>query len=82
MIDRNIGTVERIIRALLGMLLVGAVLTSRDFGLVQGLGLLAAFALFWNSIFSRCYLWKWLNLSTCDPKDSDCPGPGGGQTRA
>ncbi len=82
MIERNIGTVERVIRAVLGVLLVGWVLTSRELGLLQGAALVAAFALFWNSIFARCYLWKWLNLSSCDPADEDCPGPKGGRSRA
>ena len=82
MIERNIGTVERVIRALLGVLLVGWVLTGREFGILQGAALVAAFALFWNSIFARCYLWKWLNLSSCDPEDGDCPGPKGNQPNA
>lgn len=82
MIDRNIGTVERVIRALLGMLLVGWVLTGREFGILQCVALVASFALFWNSIFARCYLWKWLNLSSCDPKEGDCPGPKGDQPSA
>jgi hypothetical protein len=80
MIERNIGTIERLVRAVLGALLVGWVLTGQVFGLPQGGALLAAFALFWNSIFARCYLWKWLNLSSCDPRKGDCPGPKGKQS--
>lgn len=82
MIERNIGTVERVVRAVAGALLVGWVLTGLEFGPLQGVALIAAFALFWNSIFARCYLWKWLKLSSCDPKNSDCPGPKGNQTGA
>jgi len=82
MIERNIGRTERIVRAVLGMLLVAWVLGSPGFGIPQGAALIAAFALFWNSIFARCYLWKWLRLSSCDSRKGDCSGPSQGGTRA
>ena len=81
MIERNIGTPERIIRLILGAALVTWVLMSPAFGLLQGLALVAAFALLWNSIFARCYLWKWLGLNTCDPEKDDCAGPSGDGSR-
>ncbi len=81
MIDRNIGSTERIVRFVIGTLLVGGVLASERFGLGQAIALIAAFALFWNSIFARCYLWKWLGLNTCDPSREECHG-GSGNTRA
>ncbi|WOJ94580.1 DUF2892 domain-containing protein [Congregibacter variabilis] len=80
MIDRNIGTVERLVRFGLAVVIVGWIFTAQSFGLLQGLGLLAAFALLWNSIFGRCYLWKWLGLSSCATED-DCSA-GGGDSRA
>jgi len=76
MIERNIGQTERIIRFVLGVLLVGWVLTGNGFGILQGIALVAAFALFWNSIFARCYLWSWLRINSCDPSVEDC-GDGG-----
>jgi hypothetical protein len=79
MIDRNIGTVERLIRFTLAVIVVAWIFAADSFGLPQLLGLLAAFALLWNSIFGRCYLWKWLGLSSCATED-DC-SPGGGNSR-
>ena len=81
MINRNIGLPERVIRLLLGAALVAWVFLSPTFGAFQGLALLAAFALFWNSIFGRCYLWKWLGLNTCNAEKGDCPGPSGDGSR-
>ena len=75
MIDRNIGLAERIVRLALGVLLIGWVLTGGKFGAAQAIALVAAFALLWNSIFARCYLWRWLRISTCDPAGEDCPEP-------
>ena len=76
MIERNIGQSERVIRFALGVLIVGWILTGRNFGLGEGLALVIAFALFWNSIFARCYLWKWLRISSCSPGAKDCGGDG------
>lgn len=77
MIDRNIGLAERIVRLALAVLLMGWVLTGGVFGAPQAIGLVAAFALLWNSIFARCYLWKWLGISSCDPSRKNCPQPRG-----
>lgn len=77
MIDRNIGGVERIIRFALAVLLIGSIFTSDRFGVVHGVGLLIAAALLWNSIFARCYLWKWVGVSTCNPDREDCRPRGG-----
>ncbi len=74
MINRNVGTLERLIRLGLGLVLVFAVLQAPAFGVLQGVSLVAAFALFWNSIFGRCYLWKWLGITSCDDNNcADCP---------
>lgn len=69
MIERNVGTPERIVRFLLAIAAAGWVLSSERLGLAQGAVLLAALALTWNSIFGRCYLWKWLGLSSCKSGD-------------
>ncbi|MFK8041375.1 DUF2892 domain-containing protein [Congregibacter sp.] len=81
MIDRNIGTVERIVRFTLGAIIVAWILSAERFGVLQGASVVIAFALFWNSIFGRCYLWKWLGLSSCGSED-DCSAGGGGDSRA
>jgi hypothetical protein len=78
MIDRNIGTPERVVRALLGVGLIAWVIVGERFAGPQVAALLAAFALLWNSIFSRCYLWNWLGISSCKDGDEGCPRPGGG----
>ena len=78
MIDRNVGLTERIVRLVLGVILIGWIFTADRFGVLQALALVAAFALLWNSIFARCYLWKWLHISTCDPAQEDCARPRGG----
>ena len=80
MIDRNIGRAERVVRFILATLLVTWIIGSESFGIAQGVALLAAFALLWNSIFARCYLWKWLGLSSCDPLKEDCSAGGGSGT--
>ncbi|MFN2168565.1 MAG: DUF2892 domain-containing protein [Anaerolineae bacterium] len=80
MIDRNIGKTERIVRFALAVLLIAWVINSERFAIPQGVGLLAAFALLWNSIFARCYLWKWLKISSCDPRAGDCSSGGSGGT--
>jgi len=77
MIDRNIGLTERIVRLVLGVILIGWIFTADRFGALQAVALVAAFALLWNSIFARCYLWRWLRISTCDPTQRDCPQPRG-----
>jgi hypothetical protein len=77
MIERNIGKAERVARFIAAALLVALVIGSDSFGILQGLALVAAFALLWNSIFARCYLWKWLGISSCDPASEDCSPPGG-----
>ncbi|WP_414979567.1 DUF2892 domain-containing protein [Congregibacter sp.] len=70
MINRNIGTVERTIRFLLAVTIVGWILTAERFGAPQAFILIAAFALLWNSVFGYCYLWKWLGLSSCATEDN------------
>jgi hypothetical protein len=83
MIQRNVGMAERVVRFCLGTALLAFVFLSETLGIAQIAALPAAFALYWNSIFARCYLWKWLGIDTC--KDADgkpCEGPGSGGSRA
>lgn len=64
MINRNLGGVERLVRLFLAFALVTWVAAGDTLGWAQGIALLAAFALLWNAIFAKCYLWKWLGLNT------------------
>jgi hypothetical protein len=78
MIDRNIGTVERIVRLVLSVALVIWVALGDQIGVLQACALLAALALLWNSVFSRCYLWGWLGISSCKAANKNCPQSGDG----
>ena len=82
MINRNIGKKERVARLLLAIALIGWVVGGAGFGVPQGLALLASFALLWNSIFARCYLWQWLGLNSCDGEAGGCSNSGGRDSRA
>lgn len=78
MIQRNIGTPERVLRFLLSLALIVWVTGSLQFGLPQAAALVAALALLWNSIFARCYLWKWLRISSCPARKGCSSGGSGG----
>ena len=78
MIDRNIGKIERLVRLVLAIALIGWVVGGASFGIPQAAALVAAFALLWNSIFGRCYLWKWLGFNSCDAATGDCAKPRSG----
>lgn len=75
MIQRNIGNAERVVRLLLAVLLFGWVINGAAVGAPQVTALIAAFALLWNSIFARCYLWKWVGISTCPERGGNCDQP-------
>lgn len=65
MIEKNIGTHERVVRLLLSIALASWMwLANIEGPLAALLGVLALF-LFLNAFFSRCYMWSWLGLSTC-----------------
>lgn len=81
MINRNLGNTERSLRFVFAISLIGWVASGERFGAAQGLGILAACALLWNSILARCYLWKWLNISSCASQRNDCASNGDGAGR-
>lgn len=75
MIERNIGPIERVLRLIFAIMLIGWVFSGKSFGVAQGAALVAAMALTWNSIFARCYLWKWIGVTSCPtPLSSDTKG--------
>ena len=71
MIDRNLGTIERVIRLGLGLAIVGAVISRPSLSAAEIFVGLAGLALILNGIFSRCYLWRFLNLSSCKDAKSN-----------
>ncbi len=66
MIDKNLGPVERILRLATAVFLGILVLSSSSFGVLEGIASVAALFLVLNALSSRCYLWSWLGLNTCE----------------
>ncbi|MHA7815522.1 MAG: YgaP family membrane protein [Pseudohaliea sp.] len=75
MINRNLGTLERTLRLVGAVVLAGWVLSRDSHGPLSALAGIAALALFANAIFSRCYLWALLGISSCDPDDEHGGAP-------
>lgn len=78
MINRNVGNPERALRFVMAVAVIGWVASGERFGTVQGIGVVAAVSLLWNTIFARCYLWKWLNISSCASDCNECSSNGDG----
>lgn len=75
MIERNLGSTERVLR-LVGAIILLAWVTSRDnHDILTLLALLAVLALTLNFLFSRCYLWALLGLNSCENDENGCPPP-------
>ena len=64
MIERNLGNVERVIRLLLGLACAGWVFMQPSVNGIDLFVTLVALALILNGVFSRCYLWYLLDVST------------------
>lgn len=64
MIERNLGNVERVVRLLLGVFFAGWVLFQPGINGVDVFVTVVALALILNGVFSRCYLWYVLDVST------------------
>jgi hypothetical protein len=75
MINRNLGTSERLLRLVGGVLLSGWLLARSSHDILSVVAGVAALALFANAIFSRCYLWALLGINSCDPEDEHCGAP-------
>lgn len=75
MIDRNLGTLERMLRLGVAVLLTGWLLARGSHDILSILAGIAALALFANAIFSRCYLWALLGINSCNPEDEHCGAP-------
>ncbi|HBO12933.1 MAG TPA: hypothetical protein DD491_09135 [Halieaceae bacterium] len=75
MINRNLGTIERLLRLAGAVLLSVWLLARGSHDILSVLAGVAALALFANAIFSRCYLWALLGINSCDPEDEHCGAP-------
>jgi len=64
MIERNLGNAERILRLLAGFGLVIWAFLQPEMNAVEWFTTVVALMLILNGIFSRCYLWYVLDVST------------------
>jgi hypothetical protein len=62
--QQNLGLFERVVRLLLGLLIVTVIVSRDSYGWVEVSVLVCALLLILNGILARCYLWKWLGLNT------------------
>jgi hypothetical protein len=66
MIEKNLGNIERIVRALMGLgLIIWAVVFQASMPLVEWFALIIATMLLLNGIFSRCFIWYVLDINSC-----------------
>lgn len=65
MIKKNLGTVERFIRLVVGVLLLGWAVSRPELGGLAWVGVVAGLFLVLNAVFGRCYLWHVLEFSSC-----------------
>ena len=72
MIERNLGNVERVVRLVLGLLLLGWALAQSALNGIEWFVVLISTFLILNGIFSRCYLWYVLDINTCPRGDEGC----------
>lgn len=72
MIETNIGNVERIVRLLFGAGFAAWSFSQPALNAVEWFVLIVALMLILNGVFSRCYLWYFLDISTCAKNDEDC----------
>ena len=72
MIDRNLGTTERVLRlaGAMALVLFAAFRDSHD--IFTAIALLVALAFTLNFFFSRCYLWSVLGINSCENDEQAC----------
>ena len=72
MFEKNLGNIERIIRALMGIgLIVWAFVFQASMSLVEWFAVVVAVMLVLNGIFSRCFIWYVLDVNTCKATGAD-----------
>ena len=72
MIERNLGNMERVVRLVLGIAMLGWAFLQSGMNAMDWFVILVAIALVLNGIFSRCYLWYVLDINSFSGRDKDC----------
>ena len=72
MTAKNIGKTEGYIRLAIAIVIIVAILLQPTFGLLEGVGVVAAFCLVYNFFYSHCFGWQWMGISTYRETTS-CP---------
>ena len=72
---KNVGRVDGIIRLIIALVLIVFVFTRSTFGFIEGLSCVAAACLTYNFLFSHCYGWRWLGISTYPEDQSEDTKP-------
>ena len=73
MIERNLGNIERVIRAVAGLGLLMWALVQPSLTFTEFFAIGVALMLVFNGIFSRCYVWYVLDLNTARTKECAVP---------
>jgi hypothetical protein len=64
--QKNLGTVERLIRFNIALFLALVLMLRGEIDWLTGLGFLATVFLVMNAVSARCYLWRWLGIGRCE----------------
>lgn len=72
MIEKNLGNVERLIRLTAGMALFVWALAQNNMNGIEWFTLAVAVMLMLNGVFSRCYLWYVLDISSAENAQGSC----------
>ncbi|MFK7733743.1 MAG: DUF2892 domain-containing protein [Pseudomonadales bacterium] len=70
MIERNLGNVERIVRLVFGVCLALWLWQQPSYTIADAMAGVVALFLILNGVFSRCYLWYVLDVSTAESVSS------------
>jgi hypothetical protein len=62
--QRNIGKIERILRLCLGLVICTSVVLQGSINLADTLLMVVGSFLILNGLTARCYLWRWLGISS------------------
>ncbi|MFT4998544.1 MAG: hypothetical protein ACI8RO_001899 [Flavobacteriales bacterium] len=65
MIERNLGNLERVIRLFIGLAFGIWALIQPSMNGIEWFVMVISMMLIMNGIFSRCYLWFFLDINTC-----------------
>ena len=71
MFERNLGNIERVIRLLLGIAFAAWAFSQPYLNAVEWFVVAISLMLILNGIFSRCYLWYVLDISTCRRRSAE-----------